>query len=905
MSDHTTRTQASADELDATDALAREHALDIAASWLVQAPAGSGKTELLVQRMLALLAHVERPERVVATTFTRKAAAEMRARIVAALADAAAGVAVDTPHRARTRELAQRVLAQDRARGWRLLEFPGRLDVGTLDALAQRIAAQHPVASALGGAPRPSEGAAATALYRLAAQRAIAAAPPHDRVWRTLIEHFDNDADRVAELLVTMLARRDQWLPPLYALRDPATRAALEQTLVEEIEAELADVAQRWPGASVQGLVALAHEVRQAVADAAAQDATKAPLGALLDTLCRDGALPPASCAALAHWRTLVGWVLTDAGTFRKSTLAGFAAIGKGEGVTERRAALVPVVAWLRDATAIDGLETALQRLRHLPPDPRYSPRARAFIDALLELLPQAAAMLDVVFAEEGRSDFAEVTRRALATLGEADDPSPILLAQDLRIEHLLVDEFQDTSRRQLAFIERLTSGWQPGDGRTLFAVGDPMQSIYGFRDADVRNFLVAAREGRIGGVALGTLRLARNFRAVAELVDHVNATFPRVLARVATRSTEAVTFGAALPTQPADDGAATLEWAVDADDEAARVVARARDALAAGCEDVAILVRARRQAATILPALRAAGISYDAVKLESLAERPQSRDLLWLARALTQPADLLAWLVVLRAPWCGLVLADLLAFADAARSAPPQRLLHDRACDAALTPDGAARLQRVAAIFASVERARAAPLVARVRAAWFALGGPVAYGKDSSNTVAADAMLTLLAAHDRGGDIDDWDALQDEAAALLADPPVAAGARVKVMTLHGAKGLEFDAVVLPGLDRPLKRDGPALLHAHGRQRAHGRHAARTRRGRRRSDRRLARQARRRGAHCRGGATSLRRLYARQAAAACGRQRSRQARRCGRDALGGTRQRLAAGTPVAAHRRER
>src|SRR5690349_13897665 len=111
----------------AEDGEARERALDVRRSFLVQAPAGSGKTELLIQRFLALLAHVDRPERVVAVTFTRKAAGEMRERIVRALAGVDDERPAETPHEARTRELATAVLARDAQHGWNLRQHPARL----------------------------------------------------------------------------------------------------------------------------------------------------------------------------------------------------------------------------------------------------------------------------------------------------------------------------------------------------------------------------------------------------------------------------------------------------------------------------------------------------------------------------------------------------------------------------------------------------------------------------------------------------------------------------------------------------------------------------------------------------------------------------------------------------------
>ena len=168
------------DALAAKDIDARVRALDITRSCLVQAPAGSGKTELLIQRFLALLAHVERPEAIVATTFTRKAAAEMRERIVAALRDAGRTDARPpaSDHDALTQRLARAALEHARQRGWRLLEQPARLRIVTIDALAAALARQAPLAANLGALPRFVDDA--QALYRDAARAGLAAAPGAD-----------------------------------------------------------------------------------------------------------------------------------------------------------------------------------------------------------------------------------------------------------------------------------------------------------------------------------------------------------------------------------------------------------------------------------------------------------------------------------------------------------------------------------------------------------------------------------------------------------------------------------------------------------------------------------------------------------------------------------------------------
>ena len=125
-------------ELDA-DLRARELSIDPSRSILLQAPAGSGKTTVLTQRLLSLLTVVDEPEQILAITFTRKAAAEMRSRVIKALSEAATG---NGEAEASTLRLATAVLDRSGVRDWGLLEQPGRLRIQTIDSFNFWLASQ-------------------------------------------------------------------------------------------------------------------------------------------------------------------------------------------------------------------------------------------------------------------------------------------------------------------------------------------------------------------------------------------------------------------------------------------------------------------------------------------------------------------------------------------------------------------------------------------------------------------------------------------------------------------------------------------------------------------------------------------------------------------------------------------
>lgn len=780
----------------ADDAGARQRALHIGLSFIVQAPAGAGKTELLTQRFLALLATAEAPEEILAITFTRKAAGEMHNRIVAALERAATEPPPATAHHQRTWRLARAALDNDAARGWDLRMNPARLRILTIDALCAALTRRMPVLSGFGAPPQVIEDAAP--LYREAARQTLAeveAGAQWSPAIEHLLRHLDNNPALVEGLIARMLARRDQWLPHAHAV----DRAVLERTLAQVNADALCALRAAMPPDLEASLVG---PLRFALENAAAEGRETA---AALEALTA-GRLPDTRPESIAAWRQIAALMLTAQGGWRArlTVKEGFpAAKGKGpeadlcRDMKERMQTLLAALAPAED------LRRHLFAVHQLPPM-RYSEAQWETITAFAQLLRVAAALLELTFRERGEVDFTRVAQAAQAALGDPARPTDLALALDRRIRHILVDEFQDTSLGQYRLLEGLTAGWERGDGRTLFLVGDPMQSIYRFREAEVGLYLRARREG-IGGVMLEPLTLTVNYRSQAGIIDWVNEAFVRVLPEVEDLASGAVPYAASRAHHPVLPGEAVRVHALlDAaeEDEARLVRDLVADALAGDAKGtIAVLVRSRGHLLHIVPALRRAGLRFRAVEIEHLAHRPVIQDLLALVCALTHPADRVSWLTVLRAPWCGLTLADLYALAGDARRAAIPDLLADGERLARLSEDGRARALRLRAVLetAIAERGRR-PLRARVEGAWIALGGPACVTRGDLED--ARMLFTVLDDVEEGGDLVDRALLRERIDRLYARPDAESDGRLQIMTIHKAKGLEFDTVIVPGLGR-------------------------------------------------------------------------------------------------------
>ena len=216
------------------------------------------------------------------------------------------------------------------------------------------------------------------------------------------------------------------------------------------------------------------------------------------------------------------------------------------------------------------------------------------------------------LFSEQNEVDFTAISQQALAALGDAENPTDLALYLDNAIHHLLVDEFQDTSITQFELLTKLVHGWQAGDGKTLFIVGDPMQSIYRFRQAEVGLFFRAKEQG-IGPVQLNSLELSCNFRSTKTIVDWVNQQFSTIFPQQVDIESGAVSFHSSVNViQDEEHSAIHAVQFKSREQEAKYLIQVIQYELQTHPEQsMAILVRSRIQLTEIIRLLRQHQIPY------------------------------------------------------------------------------------------------------------------------------------------------------------------------------------------------------------------------------------------------------------------------------------------------------
>jgi ATP-dependent exoDNAse (exonuclease V) beta subunit len=389
--------------------------------------------------------------------------------------------------------------------------------------------------------------------------------------------------------------------------------------------------------------------------------------------------------------------------------------------------------------------------------------------------------------------------------------------------------------------LSSLIAAWPERPGRTCFLVGDPMQSIYSFREADAELFPRVKTLGLVipneAPLRFDSVSLTANFRTTPALVERLNQDFERVFA---VDDGSGISFTSAQPARDVVPQAASpftlhLDFipptdgnsSADVEDAQEAVRARQLDAIvylihsytdrieaakASGTNfRVAVLGRAKKHLAPIAAALRDAGIPFRSVELENLATRPEVLDALALARALLNPEDRVAWLGVLRAPWCGLSLDDLHTLVgpdeetrtglvygpDGKTYRPSVREMLSKKQNS-LSEDGKSAVSRLLQALDSAPNLHAGQspktLGTWLDEIWLRLGGAACV--DATAQANLNFFWSFLDRLPNGEEDLFSPGLNAALSQLTAlpDPEAASASSVQLMTIHKAKGLEAKA---------------------------------------------------------------------------------------------------------------
>ncbi len=813
------------------DQSVRELLLDVNQSFIVQAPAGSGKTELLTQRILALLCTVEKPENILAITFTKKAAAEMRERVISALM-LGLGDEPKIAHEKFRWKLAQKVLAKDKAFNWQLIGNPSRLNITTIDSLSAGLSAALPLLSQTGAMPNIVEDA--SVYYHLAVRELMnsisdtgdAESKKISENIKQLLRHKDNNYQLVCDLLAQMLAKRLQWFAPLKDHASSFDKASLQHALNNVAEDSLNLLYELIPNDIVSEFSNIINFAANNLREA---KNLKVPIISEREEL---DALTKPKASDIKTWQAIAEILMTQKNEPRKSLTKaiGFPAKSSVKDKIQQASnekIKTDTLSIIKDLTKNKKIFEVFGQIRLLPSDNKNAIE-QASLKAVIELLPRVAAHLKLIFSQHNVIDFSELSLAALDALDHKDIPSDLALALDYKLEHILIDEFQDTSNPQIKLIESLIAGWQPHEHRTLFFVGDPMQSIYRFRDANVSLFMKIREQG-IGDIALNFQQLQVNFRSSEVIVNWVNEQFASIMPDKDDLTLSAVSYANSVAFNQAKKNdivkcqlykSETTDSAILDNAQANGVLEVVKTHLDSNLNNnqnktLAVLARSRGHLRLIVDCLNQANIPFQAVELDALSEKMIVTDLVNLAFALTDRYDELSWAACMRSPWFGLNLNEIkLVFTQTEKYLPIhlrlQSLIDNN--NEAFSAESIERCKKILPILnLTIKHKSVKPFRPWLLGCFEAVGG-FSQLDLPSEVDDFEACLNKLCELEMGGELNDRDEVLTAIEKLYAAPNPNADSQVQLMTIHKSKGLEFDTVVLPCLDKSPPPQESALL---------------------------------------------------------------------------------------------
>ncbi len=784
----------------------RKQVLSPEGSFHVESPAGAGKTSLLTARFIHLLAQVNYPREILALTFTNKAANEMLERVRKILQQAENNDTSESDWENELLIVAKKALKKHRTHQHLFLD-PDGLQITTFHSFCSQIIKQAPVEAQV---PLETvilaEEEQDELIYESLGRSqqvlmSLSSTDPLRKALEKALLFSNNNWKALSSDLAQLIAQRDLLMDLFQIVRTNPDPDKLDQVLRERLgflisrhlqalkaQMESQELGRQWNAFSN-------HLILKGAAASA-----QIPVS-----------LPGSDWNDLPVWQGIAELFTTKAGSARKSfgPSNGFYSGFKQTPWADHIESLSqPILEWL-------------QKIKAFPSRPT-SPVDIAMLFDLILLISQVVDHYRQLCHRRGVIDFVELEQAALQVLGGEEAPTDLQLLLDQRINHILVDEFQDTSLNQWQLIQYLCAGWSPGDGRTLFIVGDPKQSIYGFRKAEVSLFL-KAREGLPlpgqGILPLTPVHISTNFRSRKGLIDFVNDLFSKTIMAHPNLEADEVQFMAAqaapemLTQEPGKIGLTLFSQDEDSSLSRLKEAAWLAGEIKKADQDssygsVGILLFARTHLPFYLKALYEQGVQVQVQEGLNLGERPEVMDLLSITKALVRPQDDLAWASLVRSAWCWVGLNDLYQISQIPASSLAEKIMTFSQIPQA--PESVKLLGQV--LEDDLKLVGRLPLHRVVQKVWEDLFGPKAvaerYGLSGVRNCRQFLQLLFLA--EKGLPEETLSRLEFRLTTAYAPPdPLASRSQVSIMTVHHAKGLEFDTVFVPHLDRnPLGGSG-------------------------------------------------------------------------------------------------
>ena len=769
------------------DLQARKESLNITKNLIIEAGAGGGKTSIMVQRYLACLLNVDFPEQVLFCTFTRAATQEIAVRVSDALMRATSDERPTSDYEATTYDLARQVLKRDNAKEWGLLVNSSRMNIITLDGLSAKIAKQMPVLSGMGGDISVTDDP--FPLYNSAAMSVLEAIEEGGEISKdveSLMLHMNGNQQRAVELISQMLVKRDQWLRHVANAGDVLNKTEKEDTLL--------DVVNNIEQSALSSISTIKSELDDLLEFASANVSS-------------DHALSKGSDES-GYLERVAELMLTGKGELRKS-------VTKAQGFPSGKENAAMKEQWKTIASYLPSSAiSALVSVRRLP-SIHYSEDQWSLLSSLFRILLRAAAELSVLFAREGKVDFSEVSARAIASLMPDNDDQAVAQRLFSVLRHIIIDEVQDINRTQYRQIELLVSEWDETMNNSLCLVGDPKQSIYRFREADVGLFLRAKEQG-IAGISLESINLTTNFRSSEVIVDFNNKVYQHLFPNKTDIALGAMPYANSIAGKTSHPLDGIKTWALNDESkehEAKLAVSAVKESFSIDENaSVAILVRSRSHLSHIAEELVKEGIEYQAVEIQNIAQKGIVQDALALSKAIMHPMDNIGWLSVLRAPSQALDLSDLTLLCENIDDQSIAERLFDDSRYSNMSKHGQAIVSKMREVLMRVDQLRTQFCAyTLIKSAWFQLS--MASGYSLSDIEDVQKFFSVLSEFEGKSMLNIAD-VERKMESLYANPSSSPKAnQVQLMTIHKSKGLEFDVVILPNLgSRGYGEDGSLVM---------------------------------------------------------------------------------------------